>query len=48
VPSLVSALKEAHAAPRGTSQVAVDFAQQFDIEAVWENHWLPVLKKLLK
>ena len=48
VPSLVSALKEAYAAPRGTSQVAVDFAQQFDIEAVWEKHWLPVLKKLLK
>jgi glycosyltransferase involved in cell wall biosynthesis len=48
VPSLVKALEEAYDSPRGVSQVAVDFAKQFDIETVWENHWLPVLKKLLK
>jgi glycosyltransferase involved in cell wall biosynthesis len=48
IPSLVNALKEAYQAERGTSTIAVDFAQQFDIQTVWENHWLPVLKKLLK
>lgn len=48
IPSLVNALKEAYKAERGTSTIAVDFAQQFDIQTVWENHWVPVLKKLLK
>jgi glycosyltransferase involved in cell wall biosynthesis len=48
IPSLVNALKEAYEAERGTSTIAVDFAQQFDIQTVWENHWVPVLKKLLK
>lgn len=48
VPGLVAALKEAYKAERGTSTLAVDFAQQFDIETVWQNHWLPVLQKLLK
>ena len=48
VPSLVKALDEAYDSPRGVSQVAVDFAKQFDIETVWDNHWVPVLKKLLK
>ncbi len=48
VPSIVAALEEAYAAPRGTSQVSVDFAKQFDVETVWEKHWLPVLSKLLK
>lgn len=48
VPSLVNALKQSYDAPRGVSSIAVDWAQQFDIETVWENHWLPVLKKLLK
>jgi glycosyltransferase involved in cell wall biosynthesis len=48
IPSLVNALKEAYYAQRGVSTIAVDFAQQFDIQTVWENHWMPVLKKLLK
>jgi glycosyltransferase involved in cell wall biosynthesis len=48
IPSLVNALKEAYYAKRGTSQVAIDFAKQFDIETVWKQHWLPVLQKLLK
>lgn len=48
VPSIIAALEEAYKAPRGTSQIAVDFAQQFDVETVWQNHWIPTLKKLLK
>jgi glycosyltransferase involved in cell wall biosynthesis len=48
IPSLVNALKEAYYAKRGTSQVAIDFAKQFDIETVWNDHWTPLLRKLLK
>jgi glycosyltransferase involved in cell wall biosynthesis len=48
IPSLVNALREAYYAKRGPSQVAIDFAKQFDIETVWDKHWVPVLKKLLK
>lgn len=48
VPSIVQALEEAYKEDRGTSQVAVDFAQQFDVNVVWDKHWMPVLKKLLK
>jgi glycosyltransferase involved in cell wall biosynthesis len=48
VPSIVSALELAYEAGRGRSQVAIDFAQQFDVETVWEKYWVPVLRKLLK
>jgi hypothetical protein len=48
IPSIVSALELAYEAGRGRSQVAMDFAKQFDVETVWEKYWVPVLKKLLK
>jgi glycosyltransferase involved in cell wall biosynthesis len=48
VPSLVNALIQSHAAPRGVSDEAEGFAAQFDVETVWERHWMPVLTKLLK
>jgi glycosyltransferase involved in cell wall biosynthesis len=48
VSSLVNALEDSYKAERGTSQVAIDFASQFDVEKVWENSWMPVLKKLLR
>jgi len=48
IPSIVSALELAYEAGRGRSQVAIDFAQQFDVETVWEKYWVPVLRKLLK
>lgn len=48
VPSIVAALEAAYEADRGRSQVSIDFAKQFDVETVWQNHWLPVLRKLLK
>jgi hypothetical protein len=44
----VNALKESYYAKRGPSQIAIDFAKDFDIETVWDKHWVPVLKKLLK
>jgi glycosyltransferase involved in cell wall biosynthesis len=48
VSSLVNALELAYKAERGPSQVAIDFASQFDVEKVWTESWLPILRKLLK
>jgi glycosyltransferase involved in cell wall biosynthesis len=48
VSSLVNALELAYKAERGPSQVAIDFASQFDVEKVWDNSWMPILRKLLK
>lgn len=48
VTSIVNALELAYQADRGTSQVAIDFAKQFDVETVWQNNWLPVIDRLLK
>lgn len=47
VPSLVSALEQAYKADRGTSQVAIDFAKQFDVDTVWSKYWLPTIDRLL-
>jgi glycosyltransferase involved in cell wall biosynthesis len=47
IPSIVSALEQAYKADRGTSQVAIDFAKQFDVDTVWKKHWLPTLDRLL-
>jgi len=41
VQSMVEALKEAHDAPKGVSQEAIDFAKQFDVDRVWEQYWKP-------
>jgi glycosyltransferase involved in cell wall biosynthesis len=41
--SISSALAKAYAAPRGISQVSVDFAQQFDDRKVWAEKWHPFL-----
>jgi hypothetical protein len=48
VSSLVNALEESYKAERGPSQVAIDFASQFDVEKVWDTYWMPILRKLLK
>lgn len=41
VQSIVEALKEAHAAPKGVSKEAIEFAKQFDVDYVWDNYWKP-------
>jgi glycosyltransferase involved in cell wall biosynthesis len=48
IPSIVNALELAYKADRGPSQIAMDFAKQFDVDTVWDKYWMPVLKKLLK
>jgi glycosyltransferase involved in cell wall biosynthesis len=45
VQSIYEALKEAQDAPRGVSESSIEFAKQFDVETVWNNHWLPFWKK---
>lgn len=47
IPSIVNALEEAYKVRGTRSQASIDFAKQFDVETVWENHWVPLLKKLL-
>lgn len=48
VNKIVIALEEAYKAERGVSDEAVKFASQFDVEYVWENHWMPFLRDLFK
>jgi glycosyltransferase involved in cell wall biosynthesis len=47
IPSIVKALEEAYAESREKSQIAIDFAKEFDVENVWKKYWLPTLGKLL-
>jgi glycosyltransferase involved in cell wall biosynthesis len=48
VPGIVSALEEAYARPRGTSEKALKFAEEYDADHVYKTYWKPVLEKLLK
>jgi glycosyltransferase involved in cell wall biosynthesis len=45
---IFSALMEAydHRGNANWSAAAIEFAQQYDVEAVWERHWAPVLASL--
>jgi glycosyltransferase involved in cell wall biosynthesis len=48
VPEIVEALEEAYARGKGKSAKAVEFAQAYDHEKVWQENWMPVLTDLLK
>ena len=48
MPKIVAALTEAYNADRAKSEVAREFAMQFDVEHVWETGWMPFLKDLFK
>jgi glycosyltransferase involved in cell wall biosynthesis len=45
VPSIVAALEEAYKLGKGRSQVAIDFASDFDVDKVWTKYWLPILRE---
>ncbi len=45
IAEIVSALDKAYAAPRGTSSVAVDFAKAYQADAVYAEHWRPILER---
>jgi hypothetical protein len=47
VPSIVNALELAYEKGKSRSQVAIDFAQDYDVEKVWRDYWLPTLTGLL-
>jgi glycosyltransferase involved in cell wall biosynthesis len=46
VPAIVEALEQAYSKGKGRSQVAIDFAKDFDVETVWDKYWMPILKKV--
>jgi glycosyltransferase involved in cell wall biosynthesis len=48
VPLIVDALEQAYKRGKGKSDKAIEFAQQFDHDSVWEKNWMPALKTLLK
>ena len=48
VPSIVAALEEAYKLGKGRSQIAIDFAKQFEVETVWEKYWKPILERTFK
>jgi len=48
VPMIVDALEQAYKRGKGKSEKAIQFAQQFDHDPVWQKNWIPALKKLLK
>jgi glycosyltransferase involved in cell wall biosynthesis len=48
VPEIVEALEQAYAKGKGKSAKAVEFAQAYDHEKVWQENWIPILRKLLK
>jgi len=45
VTSILTALEEAYKAGKGRSGASILFARQFDVETVWQEKWLPFLKK---
>ena len=48
VNKITLALEQAYHAERGTSKTAIEFASQFDVEKVWAEKWMPLLKDLYK
>jgi glycosyltransferase involved in cell wall biosynthesis len=48
VPEIFAALEEAYKRGKGKSDKAIEFAQAFDHEKVWQENWMPVLRTLLK
>lgn len=44
IQSIYLALEQAFEQPRGIDEASVDFAQQFALEKVWANYWMPFLK----
>jgi hypothetical protein len=46
VREIVEALEQAYNAPRGTSQQAVEFAQQYNADTVFNQYWRPIMATL--
>ena len=48
VPSIVESLDAAYQRGKGTSQKAVDFAQQFNADKVFNESWKPLVDNFIK
>jgi len=48
VNQISAALQDSYNNARGHSDKAVEFAKQFDVDHVWQWHWMPFLKGLFK
>ena len=48
VPSIVESLEKAYDKGQSRSQQAIDFAKNYDADTVFETHWKPTLKQILK
>ena len=48
IPAIVDALEQAYARGRGVSKKALEFADDYRADVVYEKYWKPVLAKLLK
>ena len=46
VPSIIEALEAAYQRGQGTSAEAIKFAKDYDADAVFRNHWVPILESL--
>lgn len=46
IPSIIQAMAEAYDHGRSRSQIAQDFAAQYDADFVFNNYWLPALESL--
>lgn len=45
IPDIVQALEAAYAEGKKRSEKSVEFAKQFDVEKVWKEGWMPLLRK---
>ena len=45
VAEIVFALEEAYAEGKTRSDKSVEFAKQFDVETVWKNGWMPLMRE---
>lgn len=48
IPDIYTALCEAYEGERGRSDVSIEFASEYDVEAVWKRYWLPALGRMLQ
>jgi hypothetical protein len=48
IPQIVAALSQAYESPRGKSDKAIQFAEGYGAEHVWQKYWLPALAQILK
>jgi len=46
IQAVAQSLEHAYQAERGVDQTALEFAQQFAIEKVWRDGWMPILREI--